>query len=240
MRIEKLSDKQRHLRKRILEISYDRKLSHLGSCLSAVDIIYAVYITKKYKECFVLSSGHAVISLNVVLEEFGLLDSLCMNDLNIHPDRNPKIGIDVSTGSLGQGLPIALGLALAKRNKNIYCLISDGECSEGSVWETLRVGIEQKLDNLKIIVNGNGWGAYDPISLSLLLDRINGFGYNPKIVDGHNVDELSRLLVLKSDRQPLVIFANTDVEQFRFLKGQDAHYYVMNSEDYESTKDILR
>ena len=240
MEIAKLSVEQKRLRRRILEISYERKLSHLGSCLSAVDIIYAVYMTKKDDERFVLSSGHAGVALYVVLEERGLLAPSFINDLHIHPDRNQKIGIDVSTGSLGQGLPIALGLALADRNKNVYCLISDGECSEGSVWEALRVGIEQKLGNLKIVVNANGWGAYNPVSLPLLLKRINGFGYKAKIADGHSVDGLSRLLVLRSDSRPLLIFARTDVEQFPFLKGQDAHYYVMGSEDYESAKDILK
>jgi transketolase len=240
MEIAKLSVEQKRLRSRILEISYERKLSHLGSCLSAVDIIYAVYMTKKDDERFVLSSGHAGIALYVVLEERGLLAPSFINELNIHPDRNQKIGIDVSTGSLGQGLPIALGMALADRNKNVYCLISDGECSEGSVWETLRVGIEQKLGNLRIVVNANGWGAYNPVSLPLLLKRINGFGYKAKIADGHGVEGLSRLLVSRSDSRPLLIFAKTDVEQFPFLKGQDAHYYVMGSKDYKSAKDILK
>lgn len=240
MEIAKLSVEQKRLRRRILEISYERKLSHLGSCLSAVDIIYAVYMTKKDDERFVLSSGHAGVALYVVLEERGLLAPSFINDLHIHPDRNQKIGIDVSTGSLGQGLPIALGLALADRNKNVYCLISDGECSEGSVWEALRVGIEQKLGNLKIVVNANGWGAYNPVSLPLLLKRINGFGYKAKTADGHSVEGLSQLLVSRSDSRPLLIFARTDVEQFPFLKGQDAHYYVMGSEDYESAKDILK
>jgi transketolase len=197
-------------------------------------------MTKKDDERFVLSSGHAGVALYVVLEERGLLASSFMNELNIHPDRNQNIGIDVSTGSLGQGLPIALGMALADRNKNVYCLISDGECSEGSVWETLRVGIEQKLGNLRIVVNANGWGAYHRVSLPLLLKRINGFGYKAKNADGHSVEGLSRLLVSRSDCRPLLIFAKTDIEQFPFLKGQDAHYYVMGSQDYKSAKDILK
>jgi transketolase len=197
-------------------------------------------LTKKDHERFVLSSGHAGIALYVVLEERGLLAPSFIDDLNIHPDRNQKIGIDVSTGSLGQGLPIALGMALADRNKNVYCLLSDGECSEGSVWEAFRVGIEQKISNLKIVVNANGWGAYNPVSLPLLLKRTNGFGYKAKIADGHSVDRLSRLLVSRSDSRPLLIFAKTEVEQFPFLKGQDAHYYVMGSKDYESAKDILK
>jgi transketolase len=191
-------------------------------------------MTKKKEEYFVLSSGHAGVALYVILEEFGLLNPILINNLNIHPDRDLEIGIDVSTGSLGQGLPIALGLALANRDNDVYCLISDGECSEGSIWESLRVGIEQKLSNLKIVVNANGWGAYSSISPMLLLKRFDGFGYKPKIADGHNMNELLQLLISQSDSRPLLVFAKTDVEQLPFLRGQDAHYYVMNSEDYAS------
>ncbi len=233
MEISKLSIEQKQLRSRILEISYERKLSHLGSCLSAVDIIYAIYMNKKDDERFVLSNGHAGIALYAVLEIKGLLKDI--GNLNIHPDRNPNVGIDVSTGSLGQGLPIALGMALANRNKNVYCLISDGECCEGSIWESIRIAEEQKIDNLKIVVNANGWEAYDPISLSLLLQRIFGFSYNMRIADGHNLEELSHSLNLQS----LVTFAMTSVDQFPFLKGQDAHYYILKERDLELAHEAM-
>lgn len=231
---------QKTLRRRIIEISYARNLSHLGSCLSAVDIICAIYKTKKEDEHFILSNGHAGIALYVVLERESLLTSSLINNLHIHPDRNPEIGIDVSTGSLGQGLPIALGIALANRKKNVYCLVSDGECAEGSIWEALRVGFEQKVSNLKLVINANGWGAYSFISLKLLLKKLRGFGYKAKIVDGHNIYKLSRLLKSRSCNRPLILFAKTIVEQFPFLKGQDAHYYVMTDEDYKTARGILQ
>lgn len=240
MKMAKLSAEQRYLRRRILEISYGRNLSHLGSCLSAVDVIHAIYKTKKNNEKFILSNGHAGIALYVVLEKYGLLSRSRMNDLSIHPDRDPAIGIDVSSGSLGQGLPIAVGMALADRESDVYCLISDGECAEGSIWEALRIGIEQKLENLKIVVNANGWGAYSSVDLSLLLKRIRGFGYKARIADGHNIKTLCRLLALRPNGQPPLIFAKTIVGHFPFLRGLDAHYYVMNEEDHRLAEDILK
>ena len=158
--------------------------------------------------------------------------------MNIHPDRNVKIGIDVSTGSLGHGLPIALGMALANKNKNVFCVISDGECTEGSIWEKLRIASDKKVSNLKIVLNANGWGAYDPIDLQSLYKQIKAFNCELIKTDGHNLEGLTKIL-LKKYVKPLFIFAKTQSEQFPFLKGQDAHYYVMNSNDYKLAKKIL-
>lgn len=238
--IMKLNAEQRYVRRRIIGIAYESHLSHLGSCLSAVDILYAIYEIKRGDDKFVLSSGHAGIALYVILEKHGLLNSSDTGSLFVHPDRNPMIGIDVSTGSLGHGLPIALGIALANRERNVYCVISDGECAEGSIWEALRVGLEQKAGNLKIVINANGWGAYAPISLPLLLNRLRGFGYKAKITDGHNIKKLEKLLMARNTDRPLVIFAKTTVEQLPFLKGQDAHYYAMTEVDFKLAEEIFR
>ncbi|MFA5143682.1 MAG: 1-deoxy-D-xylulose-5-phosphate synthase N-terminal domain-containing protein [Candidatus Omnitrophota bacterium] len=235
----KLTAEQKSIRRRIIEISYEKRLSHLGSCLSVIDIISAVYRVKRADERFILSNGHAGIALYAILEKHGFLHPADMKKLSVHPDRNPDIGIDVSAGSLGQGLPIAIGMALAERRKNVYCVISDGECSEGSIWESLRIGLEKKIGNLKVIINANGWGAYDAISASLLINRIRGFGYKAKSADGHDVKGLERLLKTKSADSPLVVFAETTVEQLPFLKGQDAHYHVMTAADFELAKEVF-
>lgn len=239
--IESLSEEQKKVRKTILEISFQRNLSHLGSCLSAIDLIDAVYKTKKAQEKFVLSNGHAGIALYVILEKNKLIKKADIKKLYIHPDRNSKLNIHVSTGSLGQGLPIALGMAIAsaKQNKNVYCMISDGECAEGSVWETLRIASDKKITNLKIIVNANGWGAYDAISLKLLIKRLEGFGYDVKKVNGHDLREICRVLK-ESNAKPTIIFGETLVEQLPFLKGQDAHYYIMNKNNYMNAIKLLK
>jgi transketolase len=240
MNILDLTAEQRETRRRIIELSYRSKLSHIGSCLSSVDIIDAVYQVKSKEERFVLSGGHAAIALYVILEKNNIIDSSVIKELHIHPDRNIDFGIDVSTGSLGQGLPIALGMALADRKKRVFCIVSDGECAEGSIWESLRVIYENNVSNLITIVNANGWGAYDPISLPMLLNRIKGFGFNVIKIDGLNTDKISAAIEKAANKKyPSVIFAKTFVEQFPFLKGQDAHYYVMNENDYKMAMGIL-
>src|ERR1039457_2172192 len=126
--IKILSPLQKKLRRRLLEIIYREKLSHLGSCLSAFDILIAVYNLKRPQDRFVLSNGHAGLALYVILEKEGLMDLTSLEGLHIHPDRFPEKGIHVSTGSLGQGFPIALGMAMADTKRDVYCMISDGEC----------------------------------------------------------------------------------------------------------------
>lgn len=239
-RMSKLTADQKWLRRRILEISHEVHASHLGSCLSAVDAIDVIYRVKKRNERFVLSNGHAGVALYVVLEKHGLFKNPKIEkQVYIHPDRHSKRGIDASTGSLGQGLPIAVGMAISNRKKSVYCMISDGECTEGSVWEAIRVASEQKLSNLKIVLNANGWGAYDPIPLPPLRKRLRAFGCHVVTVDGHDKKVILKALQTKTKDAPLLVFAKTTVEQFSFLRGQDAHYYVMSNEDFDEAMKLL-
>ena len=204
------------LKKRIIDISYDKKLSHLGSCLTAVDILDEIYSTKNPEEKAILSSGHAGLALYVVLEKYlGLNAEKIFDHHGVHPDRCEECHIDCSSGSLGNGLPIAVGMALANKDKNVYCLISDGECMEGSIWEALRVRAENKLDNLKLYVNYNGWGAYQEIEQYWLITRLRAFGVG--------LDDIRQ----------------TNVSDFPFLKGQTGHYLVLNDKQYEQAKKIL-
>lgn len=240
MKLKKLTLEQKLTRKKILEISYISNFSHLGSCLSAVDLIDAVYEVKEKEDKFILSNGHAGVALYAILEKNGLIDRASVEKLYVHPDRNPALSIDVSTGSLGQGLPIAVGMALADRTKSIYCMISDGEISEGSIWEALRIASEQKLTNLKIILNANGWGAYGFIPLQDLPNRFKAFGLQVKMADGHNLAGLTRILKAKVNFKPLLLFGKTTVEQLPFLNGQDAHYFVMKEGDYKLGLELLQ
>lgn len=206
----------KELKRRILEISYKHKLSHLGSCLTAVDIIKEIYDKKKPDEKFILSSGHAGLALYVVNEAFGgrnAEESFAHH--GVHPDRCSDCGLVASAGSLGHGIGIAVGMALGNRSMETYCLISDGECSEGSVWEALRVANEQKLDNLNIYVNHNNYGAYKYINNDELILKLNTYAPN------------------------LMNHVQTNFNDFPFLKGQNAHYYVMNEEDYKLAQNIL-
>ena len=187
------------LHDRILEISRKHKLSHLGSCLTAVDIIDEIYRIKKSDEKFVLSCGHAGLALYVVLENRWGWDAEDLFALHgVHPCRDKVI--DCSTGSLGQGLPIALGMAMADRSKNVYCLISDGEASEGTIWETANVMRKYKVENLKVYCNWNGWGAYDKTDKTVKL--------------------MLQIMV------PNIRMIETSVADYGFI-GQEAHYKTL-------------
>lgn len=204
------------LKKRIIEISYKYTKYHIGSCLSAVDIIEEIYNLKKKEEKFILSEGHAAIALYCVLEKHeGRDPEYLLNKHGIHPERDEKNGLWCTTGSLGQGLPIALGMAIANKNRNVYCMISDGECTEGSIWEALRIKTDHNLDNLKVYINLNGYGAYGSIDSTKLIKRLKVFC-------------------------PDINIRRTTVEQFPFLKGQGAHYHIMTKENYAQAMNLLK
>jgi len=230
---------QKLLRKRLLEISYLRKQSHLGSCLTSIDLIDAVYQIKNKNDIFVLSCGHAAFAWYVVLEKYGFLKEKDLMKFNVHPDRNPSLGIEVSAGSLGQGLPIAVGMALADSSRNIYCLVSDGECAEGSIWESLRIISDKKINNLKLIVNANGWGCYDPISKESLQKRLQGFGFNVQSIIGDDINQVKSILLQMQNQPSDILFAKTNNNQFPFLKDLDAHYYTMPEKDYQLALELL-
>jgi transketolase len=164
------------LEKRLVEISYELKLSHLSAYFTALDIIDKIYSVKKKDEPFILSQGHAFAALAVVLEKYEGKNALeLVKKYGTHPTRCLEDGIDLSTGSLGQGLTIAVGMALADRSKNVYVLTSDGEMTEGSCWEALRIAGEQKLENLRVTVNCNSYSAYNKVDVDLLDLRMQYF-----------------------------------------------------------------
>jgi transketolase len=187
------------LHDRIIEISRKLNLSHLGSNLTSVDIIDEIYSIKKENEPFILSCGHAGLALYVVIEKyFGIDAEDTFLNHGTHPDRCESCKLYCSTGSLGHGLPIALGMALADRSRNVYCLISDGECYEGTIWETANVIRRYKVENLKIYVNYNKLSAY------------------------HEVEELMMTHVWTMF-PPSMKIVNTSVEDYG-LVGLSAHY----------------
>jgi transketolase len=206
---------------RILEISYKHKISHISSNLTAVDIIEEIFQKKKREEKFILSQGHAGLALYVVLEKhLGIDAEAYFLKCGVHPHRIIKVNenqafqtidyIDCSTGSLGHGLPIAVGMAIADPKSNVYCLISDGECFEGSIWESFNIIEEQKVHNLHIYVNCNGYTGYDEVNLSWLKNK------------------------LRAHKSIKFEFRDTGniYQDFPFLKGVRGHYYVMQSDDY--------
>lgn len=163
---------------RILEISYKKKLAHIGSCLTMYPILEEVYNKKNKEDIVVLSAGHAGLAQYVEIEKqsHGLINAEeLLENMGIHPLRDPKNGIHVSSGSLGSGILIAVGLAISNKNRNVYCILSDGECAEGSVWEALAFCQRTSLFNLIVHVNINGFSAYDAVDRVYLENRLKAF-----------------------------------------------------------------
>jgi len=232
-----LTQRQKSLRKRIVEVSFNNRLSHIGSCLNSIDLIDGVYSLRSTEADFVLSSGHAAVAWLVVLESLGLIAPI--KEINcIHPDTKLHQHALVSTGSLGQGLPISIGFALANPRRTIYCLVSDGECSEGSIWESLRIIVDNSIRNLVVMVSANGYGAYDPIAYTTLKMRLKGYCGELKIIDGHDPKQIRSVLTAKSSGKPIFILAKTRSDQLPFLHGLGAHYYVMGK-DYQDAIDLF-
>ena len=189
------------LHDRIIEISKKNKMAHLGSNLTSVNIIDEIYGIKKPDEPFVLSSGHAGLALYVVLEKYYNFNAEYLYTKHgTHPHRNLEDKIYCSTGSLGMGMGIALGMAMADRKKNVYCLISDGECYEGLIYEAANVIHRYNVDNLKVYLNWNKYSAYNNVEDWMLFNIITIF--------------------------PKIRVRRTNVEDYG-LKGLSAHYIVL-------------
>lgn len=204
-----------NLKKIILDIAYKNKLGHLGSYFSSVDVIDEIYSQMSKDDIFILSSGHAALALYACLEKYhGINAEEMFLKHGGHPHRDEENKIYCSTGSLGLGITIALGRAVANPNRKVYVLVSDGECAEGSVWEALKTIHEQKIKNIEVHVNVNGYAAYMEVDKEYLVNRLKAF-------------------------LPDVKIHYTTVEQFPFLKGLNAHYHVMRDYDYKQAMEIL-
>ena len=164
------------LYRRLLDICYENKLHHLGSYFSCLHIIDDIYSNKNKDDIFILSNGHAVVALYVVLEKYYGLDAQeLLEKYGEHPKRNELDRIHCSTGSLGMGICVAVGRAVGNPNRHVHVMISDGESNEGSVWEALRYINDSGLKNITVHVNANGWAAYDPVNITLLEQRMKVF-----------------------------------------------------------------
>ena len=152
------------LEKRIVELSFKHKLTHVSSCLNCVNLIDWIYEQRKEDDPFVLDNSHAALALYVVLEKHGFYDAEKMIEKHgTHAGRDHKHGIWVSGGSLGQPITVAVGLALADKDRTVWVVTSDGSCMEGATMEAIRVG-SKYCPNLKIHIVFNGMGAYGDIS----------------------------------------------------------------------------
>lgn len=209
------------LRKDILRLAYKAQEGHIPSAFSILDIIWVLYNqVLKPQDKFILSKGQGCLALYAILAEKKiiskkeLINNYCKYDsiFGGHPDRNKIAAILASTGSLGHGLPIAVGIAMAARIKNrrsrIYCLIGDGEANEGSIWEAALIAGHHQLSSLCLIVDYNH-STDRALKLGNLNAKFTVFGWQVHNIDGHNHDEIKKALQNFDTHKPICIIANT-------------------------------
>ena len=251
------------VKKNILEMALAAGASsaHFGGALSIVEIISILFahqmkIDKKNinwekRDRFILSKGHACLAYYAALCEIGYiskdeLKTFEKNDTNLlgHPVRNIKLGIDFSNGSLGMGLSLGIGVALSskkrKLNFNVYVILGDGECNEGSVWEAAMAAPNFKLDNLYVIIDKNNFqqtGSNKEImSVENLKDKWSSFGWHAIELDGHNIEDLFAFFKNSQKiKKPKAIIANTvKGKGFSFSENNNQwHHSVLTKSLYE-------
>lgn len=209
------------LRKDILRLAYKAQEGHIPSAFSILDIIWVLYDqVLKRQDKFILSKGQGCLALYAVLAEKKiiskkeLINNYCEYDsiFGGHPDRNKIAAILASTGSLGHGLPIAIGVAMAIRIKNaktrLYCLIGDGEANEGSIWEAALLASHHQLPSLCLIVDNNH-STDRALKINDLTAKFTAFGWQVCEINGHNHDEIKKALQNFDTYKPTCIIANT-------------------------------
>jgi transketolase len=224
----------KRLRTEILQMIHAGKSGHPGGSLSCIDIILTLFAnvlkfdaknpTWADRDRFVLSKGHGVPALYAVLSEFNFFPKEWLmtlrhlgSPLQGHPDRIRIPAVEAATGSLGQGLSIAQGIALAgkidKKNYRVFCMLGDGETQEGQVWEAAMSAPKFKLDNLTAITDYNhgqiDGRTDDVMTLEPLVDKWRAFNWNVVEVDGHDREALKKILPTRVQDKPTMIVAHT-------------------------------
>jgi transketolase len=256
---KRLQDMARRNRERIVEITEKCGGGHVGGALSQTDILVALYY--KYmkidpknpnwpeRDRFVLSKGHGGIGYAALLGDLGYFNREDLKDFNkmhspfgMHLDCLKVRGVDASTGSLGHGLGIAVGMAIGARLQGMkwhtYCLVGDGECNEGSIWEAAMSASHYKLSNLITIVDRNGFMMDGPteqvMALEPFADKWRAFGFKVLEINGHDFDQISDAIEqsLAEKETPVVIIAKTvKGKGVDFMENKASwHYAVLDSE----------
>jgi len=248
----------RAIRRIVLEQSRRAHVGHIGSALSVADMLAALYgdviqagePSNPDRDRFILSKGHAALALYAALSLNGTLpvaalDTFCADNsvVGVHPEHF-LTGIDFSTGSLGHGLSLATGAALAARmegsSRKVYALLSDAECNEGSVWEAAMFASHHRLSNLTAMVDKNGQQALgytkDVLDLDPLNEKWTAFGWDCIVVDGHDVSAMKNAILAPRDTRPRVLICQTTFGKGVSYMEREIkwHYLPMSDADYDA------
>lgn len=239
-----LEETAKKIRRYTLNLLYRAQTCHLGSNMSVVEILVALYFkVMEEDDIFISSKGWCAAALYSVLAEKGIIhqDELFNYFEKYHLISHEVPGIIFGTGSGGQGLPVAVGMALADRRRKVYCLMSDGEMQEGTTWEAAMFAAHHKLDNLVVIVDYNDLQAFgrieEVVNIANLKQKWESFNWDAREVNGHDCGFVRGALlpISKPFRKPLVVIADT-------IKGKGVsfaedklewHYNSLSKEQYE-------
>ena len=261
--LEKISKK---IRKDVIDEVYGAKSGHPGGALSISDILTVLYFNEmninpeepkmEDRDRLVLSKGHSAPALYAILAEKGFFSKDELKEfrklgsrLQGHPDMKKLPGIDMSSGSLGQGLSSACGMAIAsklkKQNNKVYCIVGDGEIQEGQIWEAAMTASHYKLDNLCVIVDNNNLqidGKVENVMNPYPIDeKFAAFGFKTFKVDGNSIENLVEVFenAKKVKEQPVAIIATTiKGKGVSFMEGK-AEWHGKAPSEEEYTKAIM-
>lgn len=243
------------LRREIVSMIYHSKEGHIPSSFSIVDLIHYLYANVlKYdskrpkwseRDYFILSKGHGAAALYLVLHKFGFLSDSDIQSYSIkggilggHPDCTKVPGVEASTGSLGHGFPtaagVALGLKIQKMPNRVYALLGDGECNEGTIWETALVASRQSLTNLTAIIDLNG-SAAQILPVDPLAEKWRAFGWDAIEINGHSEEAMKIAFAVPSLEKPRAVIARTiKGKGVSFVEGHGKwHHKIPTSEEVE-------
>ncbi len=229
--IKKLKELANENRKRIINLVYLGKSGHPGGALSIIDMLTAIYeidvdINSKKRSKVVLSKGHTVPALYAVLNSKGIIKDEEMSTfrkinsrLQGHPYTGTIPEVDATTGLLGQGLSVAIGMAIAKKNtgdnSHVYAIVGDGEMQEGQIWESLLQAAHYKLNNLILVIDYNKLSSYGDVNESMNLEplknKIEAFNFHTIEIDGNNMEQVVNALneSYEIKDKPIAIICNT-------------------------------
>lgn len=254
-----LKEKAKLIRQTIFKTITNGGGGHTPTSLSMVDILTVLYykilnIDPKNpkdpnRDRFILSKGHGGVALYAILADKGFFDKKHLDTfgksgtiLGGHPDMHKVPGIEASTGALGHGYPFAVGIALAgkidKKDYQVFSIVGDGECQEGSIWEAALFAPKHKLDNLTVIIDHNKFQAMDRLDeivpLDPLADKWKAFGWEVKEIDGHDINQMEQVfssLPLEKDKPTLIVAHTIKGKGISFMEDVAIWHYRNPSVD---------